>query len=156
MRIASLGTGFGKMHAAIFKSIPGVEVAGIFGRDPQKTQQIARELGIQAFTHFNLLLQDPGLDAVDICLPTPLHAQYACLALQHGKHVFCETPAAYTKTDLEQMEQACLAANKQLLVALYARFNSEIRAIYDYRQDIVARRAVSLPAGAPPPSGEMD
>ena len=36
------------------------------------------------------------IDVVDICVPNVFHAEVACDALAHGKHVICEKPIAHT------------------------------------------------------------
>ena len=39
-------------------------------------------------------MNDPDIDAVDICLPTHLHYATALAALHAGKHVLVEKPIA--------------------------------------------------------------
>ena len=103
IRIGILGTGFGKTHARIFASLPDVEVLGIVGRNEQKTREVARSLGIEACTDPKELIGRPDVDAIDVCYPTSTHAEYVMAALNQGKHVFCETPVAYTLAEAEQM-----------------------------------------------------
>ncbi len=131
IRIGILGTGFGKTHARIFSSFPDVEVAGIVGRNEQKTMEAARSLGIPGYTNPEALLDRADIDAVDICLPTKLHAQFAVTALNKGKDVFCETPAAYAMDDVEQMRVAAKGKGKKLLVALLGRFVSGYKYVHD-------------------------
>lgn len=131
INIGILGTGFGQTHARIFSSFPDVEVTGIFGRDEQKTQDVAAELGIQGYTDPQALIAHPDVDALVICLPTKLHAQYVLTALDHDKHVFCEIPIAYKLSDANQMARAAAEKGKQLLVALYVRFVSDYKYIQE-------------------------
>jgi UDP-N-acetylglucosamine 3-dehydrogenase len=144
MRIGILGTGFGKQHAKIWASLPDVEVVGIVGRDAQKTQQVAQELGIPGDTDPLMLIARPDVDLIDCCYPSALHAEYACLALQHGKHVFCETPVAYTLADAERMAQAAQAAQKVVLVGLFDRFVGE----YKYIAEAVHTGQLGTPQAA--------
>jgi UDP-N-acetylglucosamine 3-dehydrogenase len=68
---------------------------------------------------------------VDICLPTTLHADYSIAALQNGKHVFCETPIAYSLEDANRMRAAARVSGKLLLVGLFGRFMSDTQYIHD-------------------------
>ncbi len=131
MHLGIIGTGFGVRHAEIYASFPDVEIVGIFGRDEQKTEQTARTLGITGYTDMNELLTHPDVDAIDVCSPTHAHAKHVLAALEHGKHVFCETPVAYTLAEAEQMSQCAASTDQLLLVALYARFVSEYKYIHN-------------------------
>ncbi len=131
MYLGIIGTGFGVRHAEIYASFPDVEVVGILGRDKQKTEQTARMLGISGYTDINALLMHPDVDAIDICSPTHAHGEHVLAALEHGKHVFCETPVAYTLAEAEHMSQRAASTDRLLLVALYGRFVSEYRYIHD-------------------------
>jgi predicted dehydrogenase len=134
MRIGILGTGFGKRHAEIFASFPDVEVAGIVGRDEQKTAEVARSLGIPGYTDPDELIRRTDVDAIDVCYPTDVHAEIVIAALTRGKDVFCETPVAYTIAEAERMSQAAASCGKLLLVALFDRFVSDYKYIHDYVQ----------------------
>ena len=96
MHIGIIGTNFGKRHADIFSSFPDVEVVGIFGRDERKTEQVASSLGITGYSDLNELLNRADVDAIDVCSSTLAHTEHVLAALEHDKHVFCETPVAYT------------------------------------------------------------
>jgi UDP-N-acetylglucosamine 3-dehydrogenase len=132
IRIGVLGTGFGKTHARIFASFPDVEVSGIVGRNEQKTREVARSLGIQAYTDPKELIDRPDIDAIVICCPTNTHAEYVIAALNQDKHVFCETPVSYTLIEAEQMSQTAKSCEKLLLIALFGRFVSDYRYIHDF------------------------
>lgn len=132
MRIGILGTGFGKRHGEIFTSFPNVEVVGIAGRNEQKTGDVAHALGIPGYTDPSELIDRPDIDAIDVCLPTDLHAPYVIAALNQGKHVFCETPVAYTLAEAQQMSQTASSCGKLLLIALFGRFVSDYKYVHDY------------------------
>lgn len=132
MRIGILGTNFGKRHGEIFTSFPDVEVLGIAGRNEQKTREVAHALGVPGYTDPDELINCPEIDAIDVCLPTNVHFKYVIAALQQGKHVFCETPVAYTFAEAEQMSHAAAAGGKLLLVALFGRFVSDYKYVHDY------------------------
>lgn len=55
------------------------------------------------FYDANELICSDTVDAVILCSPDAYHAQQVELALQHGKHVFLEKPAALCLEDLDHM-----------------------------------------------------
>jgi len=132
IRIGILGTGFGLTHARIFSSFSDVEVVGIFGRNEQKTMQEARALGIMGYTSAEALIHSSSVDAIDVCLPTDLHASHVTAALEHGKDVFCETPVAFSVSEAIQMEKTARDKGKKLLVGLFSRFQSDYKHIHDF------------------------
>ena len=132
MRIGILGTSFGKRHGEIFTSFPDVEVVGIAGRNRQKTEEIANALGVPSYTDPYELINRPDIDAIDVCLPTNIHSTYVRAALNQGKHVFCETPVAYTLAEAEQMSEAAASCKRLVLVALFGRFVSDYKYVHDY------------------------
>ncbi len=74
------------------------------------------------YTEYQALLADPAVEAVDICLPTDLHAEVAIAALEAGKHVLCEKPMALTLVECERMIAAAQAAGRTLMIAHCIRF----------------------------------
>ena len=68
------------------------------------------------------LFADPDVDAVDITLPTFLHAKYTLAALKAGKHVICEKPMACTLADCDKMTAAAKKARRTLMIAHCIRF----------------------------------
>ena len=51
---------------------------------------------VKAFADYHDLLDDPSIDAVEICLPDHWHALVACAALAKGKHIWLQKPFAQT------------------------------------------------------------
>jgi predicted dehydrogenase len=124
------------MHLKAWRSIPGAELAAVCSRDPRKLSgdlsAIQGNLGsageefdfgdIAKSTDLNVLLQDPNIDAVDICLPTSLHAPVAIEALRAGKHVLVEKPMALDAESCDRMLAAARGADRVLMVAHVLRF----------------------------------
>jgi len=77
---------------------------------------------VKAFRKLAEVLADPEVELVDICTPTPLHAEQAIAALQAGKHVLCEKPLARTSAAAREILKAAESAAGFLMPAMCMRF----------------------------------
>ena len=122
MKVGLLGTGFGIAHARIYHPHPQVSQVVVFGRTPAKLQAFADEFGY-ATTDPASIYDDPTIDLIDVCLPTPLHADHVIRALAAGKHVLCELPLAATMDDAHRIVDAHAASDRQVFVDMFGRFD---------------------------------
>ena len=104
----------GRMHAAAYAQIPDVELVDIPARDAKRVRDA---------------IEASEIDAIDICLPSALHARFAIPALQHGKDVFCETPMALVLDEARAMRDAARTAGRLLQVGLLCRSIASYRHI---------------------------
>ena len=133
MRIAVVGLGFmGTTHARAWQKIPGAQLAAIvlpptedatvpIGNLPGHAEPLDLS-GIPVRPQLQDVLNDPAIDAVDLCLPTDLHAQAAVDALEAGKHVLVEKPMALNGEDCDRMMAAARSAGRLLMVGHVIRF----------------------------------
>ena len=63
----------------------------------------------------DLLAMD--LDAIVICTPPKFHAEQTILALESGKHVLCEVPAATTISECQKIVDAVKKSGKNYMLA---------------------------------------
>ena len=99
------------------------------------------------------IVSNPNLDAIDICLPSDLHAPVAIEALAHGKHVFCEKPMALTYADCRSMIAAAHQYKRVLMIGHVLRFWPEyltLKSFVEKRRELamtaVFTRRSALPA----------
>ena len=69
------------------------------------------------------LLAGDGIDAIDVCTPTPTHSELICSALDHGKHVFCEKPLAGTVAEAELVRARAQETDRIVTVGYLYRFH---------------------------------
>jgi len=105
LRICLAGEGaFGNKHLDALACIEDVEVVSLVGGVAEETRRVADERGIP---HWSLDLKEglsqPGVEAVILATPTPLHASQALDALRLGKHVLVEIPMADNLEDAEAL-----------------------------------------------------
>ena len=123
MKVGLLGTGFGIAHAHIYHTHPEVSEVVVFGRTPAKLQAFADKFGYATTTDLSSIYDDPAIELVDVCLPTPLHAEHVTRALAAGKHVLCELPLATTLDDARRIIDAAAASDRQVFVDMFGRFD---------------------------------
>ena len=69
----------------------------------------AKALGWEPNLDLRAAITNPKTDYVDICLPNAMHYAAALLALEAGKHVFCEKPLAVSVAEAREMVAAAEA-----------------------------------------------
>lgn len=146
MKIAVLGLGFmGSTHLKALRSIPEATLCAVFSNDPRALEgdlsHIQGNLGgpgerfdfssIKKYSDAGSLMADPEIEAVDICLPTFLHAPIALQALQAGKHVLVEKPLALTGADADELLKEARRRNRVLMSAQVLRFFGQYQVLRD-------------------------
>ena len=143
MRIGVIGLGFmGSTHLEAYRQVRGFELAAVSSSSEKKRAgdlsavggNLGRGGGVVDFgsaKRYSLagdLIEDPAVQAVDICTPTDLHKPLALRALGAGKHVLVEKPMALSGEDCDEMVRAAREAGQTLMVAQVLRFFPEYAA----------------------------
>jgi predicted dehydrogenase len=98
-------------------------VAAVCDTDAESLPQVRAETGAEhAFTDFDDLLACPGLDAVVVATPMPLHASQSIAALQAGLHVLSEVTAAVDIDRCRQLVAAVEVADGLYMMAENANY----------------------------------
>src|SRR5271170_2709521 len=105
VNVAVVGLGFmGVTHLRAYLGNPQARVVAVCGagRMPvngilpgvagniKKSDDVHLGPGVKVFSKLGELLANAEVQLVDICTPTPLHAEQVIAALRAGKHVLCE------------------------------------------------------------------
>jgi UDP-N-acetyl-2-amino-2-deoxyglucuronate dehydrogenase len=105
--VAIIGPGLvAHTHAQALAQMTEAKLVAVCGRDLEKTQTFAEQYGARAFASLSQTLEHPGVDAVILCTPHPVHAEHAILAACEGKHVLIEKPMALSTEDCDRMVAA--------------------------------------------------
>jgi predicted dehydrogenase len=119
LRVAVVGTGrWARVaHLPGWLRDPRVEVVALADVDAAAAAGAAKEFGVaQVAADYRELLEDPGIDVVDVVTGNQPHFQISWDALSAGKHVLCEKPV---HTDYRQTQAAAdLARSKGLKTKL--------------------------------------
>ena len=122
--VAVLGGGFmGATHAAAYAAMSDrVAVRRVFSRSAEKAERVAASVAAHPTTDLVSVLDDPAVDAVDICLPTDVHRDVAETAMRAGKHVLVEKPIALSLEDADAIARTAEETGQLLMVGLVLRF----------------------------------
>ncbi len=121
IRVAVFGVGkMGELHLQKLKSLPGVEVSGVFDTSEARRTQIAAKYGVPVFSESAPLLFES--DAAVIATPTSTHYTLARAALESGLHVLVEKPIADSVNEAEELVRLAEKSNLILQVGLIERF----------------------------------
>jgi predicted dehydrogenase len=144
MKIAVLGLGFmGSTHLKALAGIPGADLIAVMSGNERKLtgdlSGIQGNLGgpgekmdfggVRKYRTVDEVLKDTDIEAVDICLPTHLHAPVAIAALRSGKHVFVEKPMALDGQAADEMVEEARRQGRVLMVAHVLRFFPSYRGL---------------------------
>ena len=130
MKAAILGAGFiAEFHATGYAALEGVKLCAVCDSDPLKAQTLAERFHCAWYTEASALLTEQKPDLVSVCLPTFLHADYVCMALESGAHVLCEKPLALTMEDCERMQRGAEACGRILMTGQVLRWWPEYQTI---------------------------
>lgn len=124
IKIGSVGLGrLGYEHARnLAFSVPGAELAAICDVDETHLKEVAAELGVpNAYTDFAEMCANPELDAIAIVSPSMFHAEQIKIALDAGKHVFCDKPLDTTVEKCKLAEQAVEAHPEKIFMLGFMR-----------------------------------
>jgi predicted dehydrogenase len=117
VRIAGVGVG-GKGHSDITQAANHGEVVAICDIDENTLAATLKDLqkkGQNPKTYFDYrkMLQEMGnqIDAVTVSTPDHTHAPASLMAMNMGKHVYCQKPLTHTVSEARQMRETARKMN---------------------------------------------
>ena len=139
----------GAQHLEALTRLSGVEVAAVAARDPRARSGDLRHIGgnlkregmvhdfsnVRQYETWRELIEDLAVDAVDLCLPTDMHAEVSLAALAAGKHVLCEKPMALRAEDCDAMLATAHRHRRVLLIGHVLRFWPEYTILADFVEE---------------------
>jgi len=116
-------------HTQSLAQLPETRLVAVADIKENRARHFAQEYGADAYTDYHEMLARPDIDAVNICVPSGLHAPVAIDAMQAGKHVLVEKPIALNLDDADRMISASQETGRSLGVVLQNRYNSPMQEV---------------------------
>jgi predicted dehydrogenase len=109
------GAFIGEVHRKASRMDGGIElVAGAFDIDPEKSDQMGRELGLESSRVYGdyqtMMIEESArpagerIDFVAVCTPNHTHFAIAKAVLEAGFHVMCEKPMTLNLQEAEELK----------------------------------------------------
>jgi myo-inositol 2-dehydrogenase/D-chiro-inositol 1-dehydrogenase len=120
LKIGIIGVGrLGYEHACnIANRAPGAQLVAICDSNIDRAKKVGDELGVAAvYQDPKELCANPEVEAVAIITSTAYHVEMIRIAMEAGKHVFCEKPLADTVEKCQEAEKI-IAAHPELTFML--------------------------------------
>jgi predicted dehydrogenase len=124
-RIGVSVVGCGWMGAALLRRFVAdgrADVVAVCEPDRQRAVDVLTELGLPAGRHatdFQTMLDNPAVEAVCLVSPNVHHGAQSIAALEAGKHVFCEKPAATRYFEFRREVELDRARRRQVTMVDY-------------------------------------
>ena len=136
-------------------------LTGIVTGTPSKIPIWQRQYGIKDSNIYNYddmhrIADNDEIDVIYIVLPTSLHAPYAIIAANTGKHVWCEKPMAVSEEACQQMMDACRKNRVKLSIGYRMQHEPNTQTIMEYAKSQPFGRIRTLKAEAGYYDGRTD
>jgi len=123
LKVAIIGAGnTGIYHAAAYRQIPEVQIKYIYSRNPERARSLADQVGAQVVDRWEMAMEDPSIDIVNLCLPTYTRLETIQKAVAEGKHIFCEKPLALNGEMSCKIYGLLMEYKKKFMVGQVLRF----------------------------------
>jgi predicted dehydrogenase len=128
LRFGLVGTGYWARiaHAPALASTEGIELAAVWGRNPQAASALAASYQAEAHEEIEAFLA--AVDGVAFAVPPDVQAPIAATAARAGKHLMLEKPIATSDAGADELASAVAEAGVASVVFFILRFRAETRA----------------------------
>ena len=151
IQLGLIGCGwYGMVDVEAAFRVGGVAVAALCDVDRDHLEESAKKVEKlqgsrpKTFTHYEELLETPGLEAVIIATPPQWHALQFLAALKKGLHVYAEKPLAYDVRECQAMAAAAAQSDRIVQVGFQRRQSPAFQQVKKYLDEGRAGRVVQV------------
>ncbi|MEA3386801.1 MAG: Gfo/Idh/MocA family oxidoreductase [Thermodesulfobacteriota bacterium] len=128
IRTAVIGVGYlGRFHAQKYAQMEGVDLVGVVDVSPERAQDVAKEVGTDAYTNVHEIAGK--IDAASVVVPTIHHHEVAKILFSHGVHCMLEKPISTTVEEADELISLAKQQGLILQVGHLERFNPAIKVL---------------------------
>ena len=115
--------GFAHFAAKAFLKTEGINILAVNDINENAAKEMGASLNARIYLDYKTLLDDEKIDLVYIATPPFLHYEQSKMALQAGKHVICEKPAALHIREAAELAKLSASVQHLYIVNLMQRYN---------------------------------
>ena len=142
VKVVVIGAGMmGKNHLKTYKSMPGVELVGVYDIFPDACKAAAESFGIKAFASLQEVADN--VDAVSVVTTSVTHCEVGLFFLNRGIHCLIEKPLAATEEECRKLIKAAADHNATLLVGHIEQFNPAVEQMHKLLSDTSKIRSLT-------------
>jgi len=128
IRTAVIGVGYlGRFHAQKYAQMEGVDLVGVVDISPERAQDVAKEVGTDAYTDIHEIAGK--IDAASVVVPTIHHHEVAKILFSYGVHCMLEKPISTTVEEADELISLAKEQGLILQVGHLERFNPAIKVL---------------------------
>jgi xylose dehydrogenase (NAD/NADP) len=134
VRWGVLGAGWlvNQATGAALHNATGARFATAAASDLERARATGAEWAVDSYA---AVVEDPGIDAVYICLNNDAHLPWIRACIEAGKHVLCEKPMVLTADQAKEAFARADAAGPLLIEAVWTRWHPRMRRIVQLATD---------------------
>lgn len=130
------GRATSQLHLPALAKVATAEVRSLADIDKTRLDQVGRRFGVKRrHTDYRLLMEDPEIDLVAVCVPTHLHAEVSVAALEAGKHLFLEKPIATNLSECDRILSGAASTEAAKTVGFNLRFHRLVDLAFQVLQE---------------------
>jgi len=130
IKIGIMGSGgFGETARRYLRNTGEFQIVACLDTNAEAAQGAALAENAKTYTDAAAFLAHPGMQAVSINTPVPLHAEHLRLCMEHDKHVFVTKPVTASVEEARAAAVMAKARGLAVMVGHHARHRPTIRMI---------------------------
>lgn len=110
-------------HLPEYADNPDVNIVALYDFNVDRAKELAEKYNAKVYESYQELLDDPGIDAVSVCVRNSDHCAISIDAMKAGKHVLCEKPMAVSLEECIKMVEASEKYNRFLMIGQNQRLS---------------------------------
>ena len=137
LNVLMVGTGgIAKTHMAAFQKRSDASVVAAYNPNEVSLNKFCDAYGIsKRYTSFEEAINDPEINAIDICTRNDSHCAYAVAALNKDLHVLVEKPLGRTAAEAQTVVDAAAKSKGVCMVAFCTVFSAQTKVVKEFIDD---------------------
>jgi predicted dehydrogenase len=124
--------GIASRFASDMQRVDGGEIVAVASRSVDRARDFADRFSIaRHYGSYEVLAEDPDVDAVYVATPHSRHAADSILCLEAGKHVLCEKPFTLDASQAREVAATAQEHERFVMEAMWSRFLPSYVALVD-------------------------